>query len=64
MAGLNQADLASLDTWRQFYHNEYSFVGLLAGGRFYDVDGTPLEPVALVQVGSCHPCSATPDTSR
>ena len=60
VAGLNQADLASLDTWTQFYHTEYSFIGLLAGGRFYDTDGTPLEAVALVQVGSCAVKSPSP----
>jgi hypothetical protein len=56
VAGLNEADLASLDTWRQFYHTEYSYIGLLAGGRFYDTDGTPLEAVALVQVWGSVTC--------
>jgi hypothetical protein len=39
VTGLADADLAGLLTWRDFYHKDYSFVGLLAGGSFYDASG-------------------------
>jgi hypothetical protein len=48
VAGLSDGDLAGLLTWRDFYHKDYAYVGLLAGGAFYDASGAPRPPVAAV----------------
>ncbi|CAG9803024.1 unnamed protein product [Chironomus riparius] len=39
---LTPSELVSLKNWRDFYVDNYDFVGRLIG-RFYDVDGTPTE---------------------
>jgi len=49
VSGISDEDLAGLENWRAFYHSDYSYVGILAGGRFYDAAGEALPPVARVQ---------------
>ncbi len=48
VTGLSDADLSGLLTWRDFYHKDYVFIGLLAGGAFYDASGAPSPLVALL----------------
>jgi len=49
--GLDHKELDGLNGWRNFYHTDYSFVGNLAGGNFYEEDGTPRAPVHAVKEG-------------
>jgi len=50
--GLNDRDLDGILTWVNFYHSDYTFVGRLVGGSFYDPRGEPLPPVRAVRQGA------------
>ena len=52
VAGLSDEDAAGLLYWRDFYKTNYTFLGLLAGGAFYDSAGQPLPPVAALEAGA------------
>jgi hypothetical protein len=54
VTGLSEAELAGLDSWVSFYDADYAFVGLLAGGSFYDELGRPKEPARLVSAAAEH----------
>lgn len=47
VGGLAGEDVLGLVEWKEFYHTEYTFMGRLAGGIFYDAQGQPT--AALVQ---------------
>ena len=51
-SGLTDEDAAGLIYWRGFYATNYTFVGLLAGGAFYDAQGQPLPPVAALEAAA------------
>jgi hypothetical protein len=51
-AGLTDEDAAGLIYWRGFYASNYTFIGLLAGGAFYDAQGLPLPPVAALEAAA------------
>jgi hypothetical protein len=44
--------MAGLLTWRDFYHKDYTFVGLLAGGSFYDARGVASPLVAMLDAAA------------
>lgn len=41
LEGLDDDAHLALDDWLSFYRKDYTFVGRLAGGHYYGVDGTP-----------------------
>ena len=52
VSGLSDEDAAGLLYWRDFYTANYTLLGLLAGGAFYDAAGLPLPPVAALEAGA------------
>mmetsp|Transcript_4052 Transcript_4052/g.7850 ORF Transcript_4052/g.7850 Transcript_4052/m.7850 type:complete len:273 (+) Transcript_4052:123-941(+) len=46
---LESEDILALEEWRDFYHKEYTYVGKLAGGNFYDMQGEPTEALAAAR---------------
>jgi len=58
VAGLSDVDAAGLLTWRDFYHKDYTFLGLLAGGAFYDERGRGLPPLAALAEGAARAAAA------
>jgi hypothetical protein len=52
VAGLSDEDAAGVIYWRDFYRSNYTFLGLLTGGAFYDAAGEPLPPVEAPQAGA------------
>ena len=52
VSGLSDADAAGLIHWRGFYASNYTFLGLLAGGAFYDAEGRPLPLVAALEAAA------------
>jgi hypothetical protein len=52
VAGLSDEDAAGVIYWRDFYRSNYTFLGLLTGGAFYDAAGEPLPPVEALEAGA------------
>lgn len=48
LEGLTPSQVASIKDWRDFYHKDYKFVGLLEG-EFFDKDGNPKQQVVWIQ---------------
>lgn len=47
--GLTGAQLAGVRSWATFMRDKYEYVGVVAGGRFYDADGRETETLARVK---------------
>ena len=52
VTGLTDDDAAGLIYWRGFYAANYTYIGLLADGAFYDAQGQPLPPVAALEAAA------------
>ena len=52
VSGLVPLDLVALDDWVRFYrtHATYSYLGVLGGGRFYDMEGLPTSNLKAAMV--------------
>ena len=47
--GLSGAELDGVRSWATFMREKYEYVGVVAGGRFYDADGRETETLARVK---------------